>query len=299
MCDKKKLLFLSHSNINPKTHLNKSRPYLNRNGYEKLGKNFVNFIRSNYTWPPETNKKTNIDIGISSTYSTLNEKSEIDNEVVYHITNTDLKSLCIRNLNKVVVGHLNVNSVRNKFDFLPHHVKGKINILIISETELDESFPTGQFLLDGYSVPFRFDRNASGGGILLSIREDIPSKLLSVNKNIDGFFVEINLCKWLLSCSYNPTKRQISNHLAELGKNTDLYLNKYDQLLFLGDFNKGVEETYVKLFCSSYNLTSMINKPTCFKNPEKRSCTYLILTNCPRSFKILVPLRRDFRIFIN
>ena len=42
MCDKKKLLFLNHSNINPKTHLNKSRPYLNRNGYEKLGKNFVN-----------------------------------------------------------------------------------------------------------------------------------------------------------------------------------------------------------------------------------------------------------------
>ena len=156
---------------------------------------------------------------------------------------------------------------------------------MISETELDESFPTGQFLLDGYSVPFRFDRNASGGGILLSIREDIPSKLLSVNKNIDGFFVEINLCKWLLSCSYNPTKRQISNHLAELSKNTDLYLNKYDQLLFLGDFNKGVEETYVKMFCSSYNLTSMINKPTCFKNPEKRSCIDLILTNCPRSFQ--------------
>ena len=49
MCDKEKLLSLSHSNIIPKIHLNKSKFHLNRNRYEKLGKNFVNFIRNNYT----------------------------------------------------------------------------------------------------------------------------------------------------------------------------------------------------------------------------------------------------------
>ena len=49
MCDKEKLLFLSHSNINPKIHLNKSKLHLNCNGYGKLGKNFVNFIRNNCT----------------------------------------------------------------------------------------------------------------------------------------------------------------------------------------------------------------------------------------------------------
>ena len=49
MCDKEKLLFLSHSNINPKIHLNKGKLDLSRNGYEKLRKNFVNFIRNNYT----------------------------------------------------------------------------------------------------------------------------------------------------------------------------------------------------------------------------------------------------------
>ena len=41
MYGKQKLLFLSHSNINPKTHLNRSKFHLNRNGYEKFGKNFV------------------------------------------------------------------------------------------------------------------------------------------------------------------------------------------------------------------------------------------------------------------
>ena len=91
---------------------------------------------------------------------------------------------------------------------------------------------------------------------------------------IEGFSVEKNLRgnkRWLLSCSCNPKKVQISNHLAELSKSTDLYLTKYDQLLFLGDFNAGVEDSAIKNFCSSYNLTSMLNKPTCFKNPDLRS----------------------------
>ena len=45
----------------------------------------------------------------------------------------------------------------------------------------------------------------------------------------EGFSVETylrNKKKWLLSCSFNPTKMQISNHLTELSKNTDLYLSK-------------------------------------------------------------------------
>ena len=99
-------------------------------------------------------------------------------------------------------------------------------------------------------------------------------KLLSIYQDIEGFSVEINLQgnkKWLLNCSYNPKKVQISNHLVELSKSTDLYLTKYDQLLFLGDFNVGVEDSAIKNFCSSYNLTSMLNKPTCFKNPDLRS----------------------------
>ena len=84
---------------------------------------------------------------------------------------------------------------------------------MISETK---SFPQGQFLLDGYKVLFDFDRNGNSGGILLYIKEGIASKLLSMNKNIEGFFVEINSGskgKWLLNCLYNSTKMQISDYL--------------------------------------------------------------------------------------
>ena len=84
----------------------------------------------------------------------MNEKSEIDNEIVDHITNADLKSLRKRNLSKIVVDHLNINSFRNKFDFLAHQVKGNTDILMISETKLDERFPPSQiFWMATVSLP--------------------------------------------------------------------------------------------------------------------------------------------------
>ena len=65
---------------------------------------------------------------------------------------------------------------------------------MISETKLDESFPTSQFFMNGFSSPHRLDRNCNGGCILLYIRQDIPSKLLSIEGDLtEVFFVEINL----------------------------------------------------------------------------------------------------------
>ena len=96
----------------------------------------------------------------------MKEKSETDNEILDYITNADLKSLRIRTLNIIVVGHLNINSIRNKLKFLAHQVKGNIDILMISEAKLSENFPSGQLLLCGYSVSFCFDKNENVGGIL-------------------------------------------------------------------------------------------------------------------------------------
>ena len=99
-----------------------------------------------------------------------------------------------------------------------------MDILVICETKLDSSFPRAQFHIHGFGEPYRFDRNGKGGGILLYIRDDIPSKLIESKMTIEGLFVEINLRKkkWLLCCSYNPKKSLISNHLKEIGNNLDL-----------------------------------------------------------------------------
>ena len=58
-------------------------------------------------------------------------------------------------------------------------ITNKVNILLISATKLDSSFPLNQFHIDDFTTPCRFDRNQNGGGIMLYIREDIPSKSLT------------------------------------------------------------------------------------------------------------------------
>ena len=51
---------------------------------------------------------------------------------------------------------------------------------MISETKIDESFPLSQFIIDGFSLPYRRDRNAHGGGFLVYFRNDITSKLSKI-----------------------------------------------------------------------------------------------------------------------
>ena len=85
----------------------------------------------------------------------------------------------------------------------------KVDILALTETKLGNSFPTNQFLIEGYSKPFVLDRNRNGGGLLLYIREDITCKELKSHtfaEDIEGIFIAINLrkCKWLLFATYHP-----------------------------------------------------------------------------------------------
>ena len=83
-------------------------------------------------------------------------------------------------------------------------IKGNIDILFVSETKIDDSFLNGNFLIDGFSMPYRLDRNSNGSGLMLFVREDIPSNLAEAEvKPIEGFCRELNLHngKWLLNCS--------------------------------------------------------------------------------------------------
>ena len=74
------------------------------------------------------------------------------------------------------MGHVNINSIRNKFGLRVRYVDNNLDILMVSETKIDDTFPESQFLIEGFSTPCSLDCTAKGGGILLYIREDKPSK---------------------------------------------------------------------------------------------------------------------------
>ena len=155
-----------------------------------------------------------------------------------------LKSLRCNNLNKLVFAHLNINSIRNKFELLSEQVRGNVDVLMVSETKVDDSFPIGNFIIHSFSPPYRLGRVSKGGGIMLYIREDIPSNLLATDKEpIESVYVELNLRneKYLINCSYNPHKTMIKNHLASLSHFLILHSSKYKRMLILGYFSVGID----------------------------------------------------------
>ena len=54
--------------------------------------------------------------------------------------NIILKTCKLNNVNRISIDHININSLRNKFHALTEIIKNKIDILMISESKIDDSF---------------------------------------------------------------------------------------------------------------------------------------------------------------
>ena len=91
-----------------------------------------------------------------------------------NIASSALKSLRLKHPNKVIIAHLNINSISEKCDHLSFIIRGNIDILVVGETKLDETFPVNRFHIEGYSQPDRKDRNRNGGVVMIFVREDLP-----------------------------------------------------------------------------------------------------------------------------
>ena len=67
------------------------------------------------------------------------------NELGYNNDPSDtpsiLRNLKLKNINRLVLGHLNINSLAGKFDQLKDLIKRNIDILVLAETKIGSSFP--------------------------------------------------------------------------------------------------------------------------------------------------------------
>lgn len=112
----------------------------------------------------------------------------------------------VKKLNGKIVSHLNRNSIGNKFTCLVKGIRYYIDILMVSPTKIHYSFPVNQFVLDGYIPSYRLDCNFKGDGVLVLIREEIPSTKLQFSEaGLESFLIELNLkkSKWQNCLSYN------------------------------------------------------------------------------------------------
>ena len=207
------------------------------------------------------------------------------------MTNNDLLEIQqqrVDNAKSIIVGHLNINSIRNKFIFAESIVKA-FDLFLVSESKLDSTFPMNQFHIFGFKV-FRLDHNRFGGGLILYINENIPCRPLNDHPtfpNLELIAIEIhqNKRRWLFIGMYKPpsqSDREFTNRLSSI---IDYYLPKYENLILIGDFNLSIENQHLDALIQAYNLNNLINKPTCFQS-NTPTCIDLILTNKKDLFKL-------------
>ena len=107
-----------------------------------------------------------------------------------------IKKLSIRNPNKIIIENLNINLLLNTFEQSKDIVMQYIDILALTETKLDATFTKAQFLLNGFSEPYRLDRSRNGGAVMIYIHENVPSKLLAIHVSpLEDLFVGFNFRK--------------------------------------------------------------------------------------------------------
>ena len=216
--------------------------------------------------------KTILEQSLTDNISFIGEKDESSERTSFL---NKLKATRIANINRLMIDHISLNSIRNKLEMLSNSIKGNFDILMISETKLDSTFPSNQFTIEGYAGPIRFGRSGREGGILLYIRDDIPARVLitSLPRDLERFFVELNLRskKILMCCSYSPAKNNTSSHLSIVGRLFDSYMSSFDNFLVIGDLNSEISEMVMSEFCETY-LQNLVKDPTCYKNPSKRIC---------------------------
>ena len=104
---------------------------------------------------------------------------------------------------------------------------------------MGDPFRVGQFKLPGYASTLVIARNQFAGGVMVFVREDISSKLVSIEElPTEWIYAERNFCKkkWHLRYSYNPDKYYFKT-LVVLRCSLDLYSADYDHFFITGDFN--------------------------------------------------------------
>ena len=145
----------------------------------------------------------------------------------------------------------------------------------MSESELDKTFPTNLFKINGYKI-VRCDRNRFGEGLFLYVNERVLCRLLQGHPNFPSLEILVledyqSNRKWLFLGVYKSPSQNNIEFLNRTWAILDYYFQKYYNVTMAGNFNITVENTHLQGMMQAYNLNNMIKEPTCFQlnNPRQ------------------------------
>ena len=128
--------------------------HLNPRGLGKLAINFIRRIKkfASTWWVTDSFYKassfdsqiifrsfTNLGNTEKSDQSAINRVNETSSEET--LKNYVLSEMRKKNPNLIIIAHLNISSIQNKFKMLKEVTRKKNDILLIYETKLDDTFP--------------------------------------------------------------------------------------------------------------------------------------------------------------
>ena len=199
------------------------------------------------------------------------------------------------NPTNLIAGFLNINSIRNKFCAMQHILcNSYVDLLGVSETKLNDTFPYGQFHVDNY-VLNRKDRTSHGGGVAIYVRSDIADRRRRDLENIiDNFTSGLEIIiieatvrtkeRWIYAVGYKPPGIKDMTFCDVFSTLCDLILQESTHIVILGDYNCDfMADSPLKDICETFDLQNLVTEPTCFKN--LKSLIDLCLVSNPTRFK--------------
>ena len=160
--------------------------------------------------------------------------------------------------------------------------------------ELDQSFPSPQFIIDNYEIRNRKDRNKHWAGLIeYMLRKALYAGKLSILKFIImkcSAPLIVRNKKWIIFSIYRPPSSDLTDFFEKLELSLNKAFSNYDNIIIMGDINIDTHDPtdcgYDKLIslCETFDLKNLIKDKTYFANTHKSSSD-VILTNRPRSFQ--------------
>ena len=166
---------------------------------------------------------------------------------------SEYDALIKKHWTNIKIGHVNVDHIAGfKFFEVKYWLlEGKFDILVLSETKLDSSFPDSQFMVTGYRM-CRADRNIHGGGLLVYIRADLCFKVIKDLPNLrlceceryktESIVLKVRIAKkWetIVGIYRPPTSASVPQSLwkFELSSTLEAITILPGNYFFVGDFN--------------------------------------------------------------
>ena len=154
-----------------------------------------------------------------------------------------LRKLRLKYPRNPLIGYININSLRNKIIDVREMIgRLQLDYFVISETKLDSSFPSTQFHIGDYERSNRRDIGKSGGGLIEFVKKrNNNEKTQDLETNLsETICTEIIISKkrWFCLSMYRPpSSSNVGTFFAELTISLSKAVNKFDNLIVMGDFN--------------------------------------------------------------